>query len=176
MAPSRSDSPLLFDTRFTPDFSMERRAKRRGLWPVAGLDEAGRGPLAGPVAAAAVILDPKRIPEGLDDSKRLTAPEREALFAEILANALAVFPGGFGTLDELFEMLTLQQTRKAPPAPIVLFGKSYWSRIINFEALVEDHAIAPQDLDLFEFVDTAEEGWASLLRRGLKAPSDQAMP
>ncbi|OJU02020.1 MAG: ribonuclease HII [Rhizobiales bacterium 65-79] len=90
MAPSRSDSPLLFDTRFTPDFSMERRAKRRGLWPVAGLDEAGRGPLAGPVAAAAVILDPKRIPEGLDDSKRLTAPEREALFAEILANALAV--------------------------------------------------------------------------------------
>lgn len=92
------------------------------------------------------------------------------------ANALAVFPGGFGTLDELFEMLTLQQTRKAPPAPIVLFGKSYWSRIINFEALVEDHAIAPQDLDLFEFVDTAEEGWASLLRRGLKASSDQAMP
>ncbi|MGN6469217.1 MAG: ribonuclease HII [Rhizobiaceae bacterium] len=90
MAPSRSDSPLLFDMPLAPDFSMEKRAKRRGLWPVAGLDEAGRGPLAGPVAAAAVILDPKRIPKGLDDSKRLTAAEREALFVEIWASALAV--------------------------------------------------------------------------------------
>jgi ribonuclease HII len=73
-----------------PDFSMEKRAIRRGLWPVAGLDEAGRGPLAGPVAAAAVILDPKAIPKGLDDSKRLTAAQREALFGDILASALAV--------------------------------------------------------------------------------------
>jgi ribonuclease HII len=90
MARSRSDSPLLFDMPLAPDFSMEKRAMRRGLWPVAGLDEAGRGPLAGPVAAAAVILDPKAIPEGLDDSKRLTAAEREALFGDILASALAV--------------------------------------------------------------------------------------
>lgn len=63
---------------------------RRGHWPVAGLDEAGRGPLAGPVVAAAVILDPKRIPKGLDDSKRLTAEERENLFGLILKKALAV--------------------------------------------------------------------------------------
>lgn len=62
----------------------------RGLWPVAGADEAGRGPLAGPVVAAAVILDPARIPEGLDDSKRLTAPERETLFQTILTTALGV--------------------------------------------------------------------------------------
>ena len=63
---------------------------KRGQWPVAGLDEAGRGPLAGPVVAAAVILDPKRIPAGLDDSKRLTASQREELFGEILATALGV--------------------------------------------------------------------------------------
>ena len=62
----------------------------RGIWPVAGLDEAGRGPLAGPVMAAAVILDPKRIPKGLDDSKRLSHDEREKLFEVILKKALAV--------------------------------------------------------------------------------------
>ena len=90
------------------------------------------------------------------------------------ANALAVFPGGFGTLDELFEILTLQQTGKAPPAPIVLFGKSYWTRIINFEALAEERAISASDLNLFEYADTAEEGWASLVRRGLIAHSDQS--
>lgn len=92
------------------------------------------------------------------------------------ANALAIFPGGFGTLDELFEILTLQQTRKAPPAPIVLFGKSYWTRIINFEAMAEEGAISRSDLQLFEFADTAEEGWASLLRRGLIAHADAAGP
>jgi ribonuclease HII len=73
-----------------PDFSIEKRARRAGQWPVAGLDEAGRGPLAGPVVAAAVILDPKRIPEGLDDSKRLTAEAREELFSAISASALAI--------------------------------------------------------------------------------------
>lgn len=62
----------------------------QGLWPVAGLDEAGRGPLAGPVVAAAVILDPDRIPDGLDDSKRLTAIQREELFPIILRSALGV--------------------------------------------------------------------------------------
>jgi uncharacterized protein (TIGR00730 family) len=83
------------------------------------------------------------------------------------AKALAIFPGGFGTMDEMFELLTLQQTHKAPPAPIVLFDKSYWTKIINFDALVEEGAILPSDLQLFEFADTAEEGWASLVRRGL---------
>lgn len=62
----------------------------RGQWPVAGLDEAGRGPLAGPVVAAAVVLDPARIPSGLDDSKRLTHPQREDLFHEILGSALGI--------------------------------------------------------------------------------------
>lgn len=83
------------------------------------------------------------------------------------ANALAVFPGGFGTMDELFEVLTLQQTRKARPTPIVLFRESYWRKVINFDALVEEGVIAADDLKLFEFAETAEEGWASLIRRGL---------
>jgi predicted Rossmann-fold nucleotide-binding protein len=69
----------------------------------------------------------------------------------------------------LFEVLTLQQTRKAPPTPIVLFHENYWRKIINFDALVEEGMIAADDLKLFEFAETAEEGWASLVRRGLDA-------
>jgi len=70
-----------------PTFRRERALLKRGIWPVAGCDEAGRGPLAGPVVAAAVILDPNRVPRGLDDSKRLTAEEREKLFVKICATA-----------------------------------------------------------------------------------------
>jgi len=87
------------------------------------------------------------------------------------AAALAIFPGGFGTLDELFELLTLQQTRKAPPAPIVLFGETYWRKLINFQMLAEEGMISPADLQLFEFAESAEQGWASLVRRGLRADS-----
>ena len=90
MSRARPDSPVLFDLPVRPDFSLENAARREGLWPVAGADEAGRGPLAGPVAAAAVVLDPDNIPDGLDDSKRLDAAQRETLFAEILARATAV--------------------------------------------------------------------------------------
>jgi len=71
-----------------PSFRRERALIKRGVWPVAGCDEAGRGPLAGPVVAAAVILDPKRIPKGIDDSKRLSKDRREELFEEICATAL----------------------------------------------------------------------------------------
>jgi len=80
----------LLDVAIKPDFAFERKAMKRGLWPLAGLDEAGRGPLAGPVVAAAVVLNPARIPDGLDDSKRLTAEARETLFAAILGSALGV--------------------------------------------------------------------------------------
>lgn len=90
MARPRSDSPPLFEIIEKPDFAFEKRAIKEGQWPVAGLDEAGRGPLAGPVVAAAVILDPKRIPKGLDDSKRLVHEEREALFDKILKTALSI--------------------------------------------------------------------------------------
>lgn len=85
------------------------------------------------------------------------------------ANALAVFPGGFGTLDELFEILTLLQTEKAPKMPIVLFGEKYWRRIVNFEALVEAGTIAAEDLALFAYAETAEDGFSILVKRGLTA-------
>ena len=90
MARTASDSPPLFEIIQRPDFSFEAKARARGAWPVAGVDEAGRGPLAGPVVAAAVIFDAERIPDGLDDSKRLSAEDREALFLLVMANARAV--------------------------------------------------------------------------------------
>jgi uncharacterized protein (TIGR00730 family) len=85
------------------------------------------------------------------------------------ANALAVFPGGFGTMDELFEILTLKQTRKTPAMPVILFGRNYWKTIVNFEALAEFGTIDARDLALFEIVDNAEEGWAALEEHGLTA-------
>ncbi len=85
------------------------------------------------------------------------------------ANALAIFPGGFGTFDEFFEILTLVQTRKAPTVPIVLFGRDYWREVVNFPALVRHGMVDEADLGLFEMVDDAEEAWAALVRRGLKA-------
>jgi len=83
-----------------PTFRRERAALKRGVWPVAGCDEAGRGPLAGPVVAAAVILDPTRVPRGLNDSKKLTLEEREALYAKITATAeFAVVVGSPARID-----------------------------------------------------------------------------
>ena len=84
------------------------------------------------------------------------------------ANALVVFPGGFGTFDELFELLTLRQTGKAPPIPIVLFDKTYWTSVLNFAALADAGMIAPRDLELFQFAETAEDVWECLLKGGLK--------
>ncbi len=83
-----------------PSFRRERRALSRGIWPVAGCDEAGRGPLAGPVVAAAVVLDPARIPRGLNDSKKLDAEEREKLYEKICASAeVAVAFGSIARID-----------------------------------------------------------------------------
>jgi uncharacterized protein (TIGR00730 family) len=75
------------------------------------------------------------------------------------AKALVAFPGGYGTLDELFETLTLIQTRKVKPVPVVLFGRDYWERIIRFQALVDEGTIGPGDLDHFQYAETAEEAW-----------------
>lgn len=75
------------------------------------------------------------------------------------AKALLAFPGGFGTLDELFEALTLGQTRKVKRLPIILFGEKYWKRVINFEVLVEEGTIDEQDLNLFVYCDRAEDAW-----------------
>lgn len=76
------------------------------------------------------------------------------------ARALAAFPGGFGTFDELFELLTLIQTKKIDPIPVLLYGKDFWNRVVNFEALCDEGVISPRDLDIFTMVETAEEGWA----------------
>ena len=78
------------------------------------------------------------------------------------AAALVVFPGGFGTMDELFEILTLRQTQKMPAIPIVLAFGSYWRKVINFEALAEASTIGPEDLALFTFAEDAEGVWAAL--------------
>ena len=76
------------------------------------------------------------------------------------ARAVAVLPGGFGTFDETFELLTLIQTGKMKPLPILFFGKEFWTRVINFDALVEEGVISPNDLQLFRFVETADDAWA----------------
>jgi uncharacterized protein (TIGR00730 family) len=85
------------------------------------------------------------------------------------ANGLVVFPGGFGTLDELFEILTLRQTGKVGALPVVLFDRDYWTRLINFEALVEADMIERDDLNLFSYANDAEEIWKNLVAGGLKA-------
>ncbi len=80
------------------------------------------------------------------------------------ALALVCFPGGFGTLDELFDALTLIQTGKAKPMPLLLFDEVYWRRIINFEAMAEEGVIAPEDLDLVTYVESAEAAWEQIRR------------
>ncbi|MCB2078276.1 MAG: LOG family protein [Novosphingobium sp.] len=79
------------------------------------------------------------------------------------ARAVAVFPGGYGTLDEFLEMLTLIQTGKMKPIPVLLFGKDYWNRIINFDAMAEEGVINAADTELFHWVETAEEGWRKIV-------------
>ena len=78
------------------------------------------------------------------------------------ARALAVFPGGFGTFDEMFELLTLIQTGKMKPIPILLFGKDFWNRVVDFEALADEGVISHADLDLLTWVETAEDAWQAV--------------
>ncbi len=88
--------------------------------------------------------------------------------------ALVCFPGGFGTLDELFEVLTLIQTGKSRPRPVLLFGREFWTKLINFDWLVETGMIGPNDVNLFHFVETAEDAWARLTEiYGFDAPVTQ---
>ena len=79
------------------------------------------------------------------------------------AKALVAFPGGFGTLDELFETLTLIQTRKMPRVPIVLFGRAFWERLIAWEFLVEEGTIAAEDLELFTYAESAGQAWDAIV-------------
>ncbi len=75
------------------------------------------------------------------------------------AKALVAFPGGFGTLDELFETLTLVQCKKSKPVPIVLYGSSYWKRLLHLDVLVEEGVVSEEDLDLFKYVDSVDDAW-----------------
>ena len=75
------------------------------------------------------------------------------------AKALVAFPGGFGTMDELFETLTLVQCKKAKPVPIVLFGSTYWKRLFNVQVMVEEGVISAEDVDLFKYCDSVDEAW-----------------
>ena len=89
------------------------------------------------------------------------------LWFAYLSKALVVFPGGFGTLDEMFEILTLAQTRKlAKKITVVVYGSEYWKKVFNLDALVDTGAISPKDIELFQFADTPEQAF-EILRRGL---------
>ena len=81
------------------------------------------------------------------------------------AKAITAFPGGFGTLDELFESLTLIQTGRMEPVPFILFGTEFWQKVINFQKLADFGTISPEDLDLITFVETAEEAWKTISDR-----------
>ncbi len=91
------------------------------------------------------------------------------------AAAITVFPGGFGTLDELFESLTLIQTGRMERVPFILFGRAFWDKIINWEALADAGTISEQDLDLFRFVETAEEA-AEIIHNWSPAPARDSLP
>jgi len=82
------------------------------------------------------------------------------------------FPGGFGTMDELFEAMTLIQTGKCRSRPILMFGREFWTKLINFDVLVETGMISPGDVDLFHFVETAEEAWELLENEYDMNPAD----
>lgn len=86
------------------------------------------------------------------------------------ASALVVFPGGFGTFDELFELLTLRQTGKKGQIPIILFDGNYWRNIINFDLLVETGMIHAEDIELFDYAESVEEAWKILVEKGLSIP------
>ena len=88
-----------------------------------------------------------------------------------------VFPGGFGTLDELFELLTLMQTSKMHRMPVVLVDQDYWSAVINFDRLLQADVISPEDLQLFSFAANAEDAWRKLLQLGLNiGPRPPGLP
>jgi ribonuclease HII len=127
-----------------PSFRRERALIKRGVWPVAGCDEAGRGPLAGPVVAAAVVLDPTRIPKGIDDSKRLTAERREELFEEICAtSSFAVAFGSPARIDRdnilrasLWALTRAVAALPEPPKHVFVDGRDRLATACDCDAVI----------------------------------------
>ena len=146
---SRAARLPLDEEPLRPTFSRERRAMKRGVFPVAGCDEAGRGPLAGPVVAAAVILDPKRIPRGLNDSKKLTFEDREKLYLKICATAQVAV--AFGSTSRIERDNILQASLWAlsravnalPVAPRLVFvdGRDKIAVDCDCEAVISGDAL-----------------------------------
>jgi ribonuclease HII len=120
-----------------PDFRVERNFLKRDVWPVAGVDEAGRGPLAGPVAAAAVILDPRDLPRGLNDSKLLTREERENLYEQIMRRAVAVAVG-FASAAEIDVINIRQATFRAMRRALVALSAPARYVLIDGNDLPQD--------------------------------------
>jgi uncharacterized protein (TIGR00730 family) len=89
------------------------------------------------------------------------------------ARAVAVFPGGYGTFDEMFELLTLIQTGKVRPLPIILFGRDYWNKVVNFQAMVDEGVISPHDLDLIHWSEEAAEAWDYVMNFYAEHPAPQ---
>jgi uncharacterized protein (TIGR00730 family) len=90
------------------------------------------------------------------------------------AAAVVLFPGGFGTLDEMFETLTLRQTHRMQPVPIILFGREYWSKVINFQQMADDGVIADENLELFSWAETAEDAWKQIVDFHERSPKPTA--
>ena len=148
-AADRAPRLPIAETVVRPSFRRERRALASGIWPVAGCDEAGRGPLAGPVVAAAVVLDPQRIPRGLNDSKKLDAAAREKLYAKICATAdVAVAFGSTARIDRdnilrasLWALA--RAVRSLPVAPRLVFvdGRDRIDVLCDCEAVIGGDAL-----------------------------------
>jgi ribonuclease HII len=149
---SRAAKPIrlpLVEIVLRPSFRRERAAMKRGVWPVAGCDEAGRGPLAGPVVAAAVILDPKRVPRGLDDSKKLDPETREKLYAKICASAevaVAFAPPARIDRDNILRASLWALARAVaalPTRPLLVFvdGRDRIDTCCDCEAVISGDAI-----------------------------------
>src|SRR2546425_2627394 len=148
-ASARPARLLLREEEPRPTFRRERSALKRGIWPVAGCDEAGRGPLAGPVVAAAVILDPQCVPRGLDDSKKLDRATREKLYAKICASAevaVAVAPPARIDRDNILRASLWALARAVaalPVKPRLVFvdGRDRIDTVCDCEAVVSGDAI-----------------------------------
>jgi uncharacterized protein (TIGR00730 family) len=167
-----------------------RAGKRRGGAVMTGggpglMEAANRGAIeVGAVSIGLNISLPRRqrpnpyLTPGLSFTFRYFALRK--LHFLLRARALVAFPGGFGTFDELFETLTLVQTRKIPPMPIVLAGEAYWRQAFDMDFLVSQGVVAPRDRQLFCYADTAPEIWNAIERWYRRAgekvfPADQAV-